>query len=98
MVLITRLVTLSFTRYIISFPSLKVRTFKFCLLSEVIKNPETLKSLHIMSAYSFKEFVPLSYLLHSRKTRYKVSYLHSSVEKFIVFGEILEASKAIGVA
>ena len=28
----------------------------------------------------------------------KVSYLHSSVEKFVVLREILKASKAIGVA
>ena len=57
-----------------------------------------LKSLHIMSAYTYKEFVLFAYLLHSRKIKSKVSYLHSSVEKFVVFGEILKTSKTIGVA
>ena len=51
-----------------------------------------------MSAYTYKEFVLFAYLLHSRKIASKVSYLHSSVEKFVVFGETLEANKVIGVA
>ena len=84
------------------FVSLKVRTFEFFPIIRSCLEPwDTQKFTHHVSIHFKKSLFYRVYnacLLHSRKTRSKVSYLHSSVEKFIVFGEILEASKAIGVA
>ena len=84
------------------FVSLKVRKFEFFpIIRSCLETWNTQKFTHHVSMHSKKSLfyrVYNAYLLHSRKTRSKVSYLHSSVDKFVVFGEILKASKAIGVA
>ena len=84
------------------FVSLKVRKFEFFPIIRSCLEPwNTQKfthhvSIHFKKSLFYREYD--AYLLHSRKIASKVSYLHSLVEKFIVFGEILKASKAIGVA
>ena len=84
------------------FVSSKVRKFEFFPIIRSCLEPwNTQKfthhvSIHFKKSLFYREYD--AYLLHSRKIASKVSYLHSLVEKFIVFGEILKASKAIGVA
>ena len=46
-----------------------------------------------MSAYTYKEFVLFAYLLHSRKIKSRVSYLHSSVRNLSSSVKFLKLAK-----